>query len=389
MNIKFNKIINLFLFITFQIISITSFANVQSDALVMMISISSDGYYAISSHLDGELILWDIKAHTKKIIASHANIYSAYFIKHTHSFMWQDINNVVHVQNIDGKTLLQFQNHFPVYGQVMSSNLKNYFASDQQWNLYQGIGANQKKIKSAYDINGLLSSGKLLNLVISNNNHFLVTSGDAERAYDLVPLAKAINTKMAAAQKYNVGTIDASLLDGVVIWNINTGKPLFKLPGNEVKTYATISPDNNYVISGDENEFLFVWNAHTGKKYFSVSNTWLDIPQDINDPLLKNHINAIQTLKFIDNNNDYLRFNYRSFNYAVLYTVSNPHPIQYIYLGNNTWPSVNHFLRNESIDTAPAANILVMGRADNSGIIVYKYHPQQKSLEKIWEPHIP
>lgn len=356
----------------------------QSSSIVMMISVSSDGHYAISSHLDGRIILWNIKNHTKKIIATHANIYSAYFIKHTGCYIWQDQNNRVYVQNIKGKKLFAFQNHFPVYGQVMSSDFKNYFAADRFWNLYQGIGVKQRIIKYAYGIDGFLSSGKLLNLALSDNNHYLITSGDAERAYDDVPLSAGINSKSAALHNYNTGLLNASLLEGVVIWNADTGKPLFKLPGNEVKTYATISPDNNYVISGDENEFLLVWNAHNGKKYYTVSNNKLDVPQDINDPLLKNHINAILTLKFIDHNNDYLRFNYRLFNYVMFYQINNPTSVKYISLGKFTWTSVNNFLRNESIDTAPDAGILVMGQADGDGIIVYQYHFQTDSLQKIW-----
>lgn len=366
-------------------ISILYSAPSHKTSIAMIISISSDGQYAVSSHLNGEIMLWDLSRRTKELIATHANIYSAYFIKQSHWFMWQDQHNIVHVVDVSGKSILQFQNNFAVYGQVMTADLKQYFASDQDWNLYKGFGNHQKLIKSAYDVNGFLSSGKLLNLTLSNDNRLLLTSGDAEHSYDDVPLSIGLNAKDAARYGYDIGPINASLLEGTVLWNARSGKPIFKLPGNEVKTFATISPDNKYIISGDENEFLLVWNAHSGRKYYTVSNAMLDIPDDINDPLLKNHINAILSLKFIDNHNDYLRFTNRSFNYAVLYNVTNPNPIKFISLGNNTWPAVNDFSRDEAIDTAPDAHILVMGKADGSGIIVYRYDPHIQTLQKIWE----
>lgn len=357
----------------------------QRTSVAMIVSVSSDGKYVVSSHLNGEIILWNISNHTQKLIATHANIYSAYFIKNSDWFMWQDQHNKVHIQDINGNSILQFQNPFPVYGQVMSYDLKNYFASDESWNLYKGFGQNQKLIKSAYGINGFLSSGKLLNLSLSNDNKYLLTSGDAERAYDVVPLQIGIDANSAVYHGFDVGPINVSLLDGVVLWNAHSGKPIYKLYGNEVKTFATMSLDSKYIVSGDENEFLLIWYALTGKKYYTALNRAIKIPSDINDALLKNHVNSILSLKFIDNQLDYLRFNFRSFNYAVLYHINNPYPLKFISLGNNIWPAVNDLSRDEAIDTAPDANILVMGQADSSGIIGYRYFPSTKTLQKIWE----
>jgi hypothetical protein len=47
-----------------------------------LVSISSDGHYAVSSNLANQVILWDLQKHTHKIIANHTNSYSAYYIKH-------------------------------------------------------------------------------------------------------------------------------------------------------------------------------------------------------------------------------------------------------------------------------------------------------------------
>lgn len=349
----------------------------------MIVSVSTDGHYAVSSHLNGEIILWDITRKTHQLIANNANIYSAYFIKNSDEFMWQDQNNQVHIQNVQGSVVLNFQNPFPVYGQVMSPDHQHYFAANQRWDLYSGYGAQQKQIKSAYDVNGFLGSGKLFNLILSNNNQLLLTSGDSINCYDEVPLSVGINTKQAARLGYDVGFINASLLEGVVLWNVATGKPLYKLPGNEVKTIATFSPDDQYVVSGDENEFLMIWRPQNGKRFLNVSDTLLDLPTDIDESILRNHINSILALKFIDADH-YLRFTNRSFNYAILYSIHNSNPLKFVALGNYPVPAVNDFSRDEAIDTAPAAHILVMGLATGSGIIVYRYDPGACNLTKIW-----
>ncbi len=105
-------------------------ASSQRTSIAMIVSVSSDGKYVVSSHLNGEIILWNLSHHTHQLIATQANIYSAYFIKHSYWFMWQDQHNKVHVQDINGISIIQFQNKFPVYGQVMSNDLKRYFVSD-------------------------------------------------------------------------------------------------------------------------------------------------------------------------------------------------------------------------------------------------------------------
>ena len=80
-----------------------------SSGIPMVVSVSSDGRYAISSHQDNRLILWDIKNHSKKVFAENANIYSAYFVKGKHVFLWQDLDDVVYVQHLDGKIIKKLQ----------------------------------------------------------------------------------------------------------------------------------------------------------------------------------------------------------------------------------------------------------------------------------------
>ena len=149
----------------------------------------------------------------------------------------------------------------------MTADLKYYFVSDEKWNVYKISNTTKEKIKQGFD--GFFGAGKLLNLRLSNQNHYLLTSGYAGNAGDDMPLSKGytardVNPKIPASGNF-------SILNGVVLWDIGTGKPIYKLRGNDAKTYATISPDGRYVISGDENASIYVWNTNTGKRILSVA----------------------------------------------------------------------------------------------------------------------
>lgn len=370
-----------------------------------VVSVSSDGDYIVSSG-GKKIILWDIKNKTKKTISNNANIYSAYFIKNSHLFMWQDLNDIVHVQSIDGKEILNFHN-FPTYGHVITSDLKYYFASDEDWNLYSGYEKNQKIIKKAYDGYGFIGAGKLLNLALSNNEKLLLTSGISGDTYDNIPITLADNTRTASKNGYDIGIVNFSLFDGLVLWNVTNGQPLYKLPGNDVMTIATISPDDKYVVSGDNSTRIFVWDTISGKKELALfanlygttickdilksnGQCYTDMSGYPSIPWLMFDSNgerggAVFSLKFIDNNNHYLRFT-TNIPYATLYNIHNPKPLKYFSLGRYPFPAIVDYSRDEAIDTAPAANILVMAQQDGPGIIVYKFDPKTLTLKKIWAP---
>ena len=68
---------------------------------VYVLSLSTDGNYAISTNTGRTAILWDLKNHKKKTLDRTANIYSAYFIKNSDNFMWQhDTDNEVIIENV-------------------------------------------------------------------------------------------------------------------------------------------------------------------------------------------------------------------------------------------------------------------------------------------------
>ncbi len=377
------------------------------DNITMVVSVSSDGQYAVTSNLNKQLVLWDIKNKTYKIIDTNTNIYSAYFIKNTHDFMWQDLKDFVHVQNVNGDELASFHS-FPSYGEAMISDLKYYIASDKDWNLYIKDSKKLKLIKPAFQGVGFFGEGKLLNLTLSNNNKYLLTSGSGGDSGKL-PISAGASANQAKAKGYQASIRNFSLFEGVVTWDVATGMPLRKFPGNVFKTFATLSPDGKYIVSGDEDGFAFVWNTNTGKLKFDLDSMKFGRPVDPKKPMGKwvktglvpvpkdfvDYMNMykenVLSLKFIDNTH-YLRFT-TGVPYIIVYSVNNPQPLKYIKIAEpiqtidfnkERYPAVSEYVRDQAIDTAPKAHILVMGQQKGNGIIVFKYDPKTMTLKKVW-----
>jgi hypothetical protein len=72
--------------------------------------------------------------------------------------------------------------------------------------------------------------------------------------------------------------------------------------------------------------------------------------------------------------------------YAVLFNGDSPWPRRYLDLLESPFPSTFRYDRNASIDSAPAAHILVTGQRDSGGINVYRYDPDKQTLKRIWAP---
>jgi len=484
--------------------------NEKSTALspaTAILSLSSDGRYAITSHYDKHIILWDLENKTHKLISDNGNIFSAYYIKNSPYFMWQALSkerltyyvvmskptsaqlsgvksgkkilvanenktfymyypdpksttgyqkkhmiksqllseqakdfmyqydydaiwdsperekliksivyqqgleqtaiqlgyysgSTVHVQNVEGESVLNFEN-FSVYGQVMTSDLKQYFASDPDWSIYKGIGNNQEIIKRSYGTYTYWGLGKLLNLSLTSNNKYLLSSGFG-MGKDDPPLTDGRHVKATGIHSVR----DYSLLVSVVLWKAQTGQPLHKFSGNAAQTYATISPDGRYVVSGDVNIRAFLWNAKTAKKKFRLwsitagqpiawdkykavtkwnSKGLLKTPKDFVGFSYKGQEGneQIVSMKFVDNTH-YLRFTY-AVPYAILYSVHDPKPLKYFPLGLHPLPAVNGYEQDEAMDTAPQAGVLAIAQAGNcGGIIEYKYDAKKQTLKKVW-----
>ena len=365
---------------------------------VMVVGVSSDGRYAVSTHQSKHLVLWDLETQQREILSTHANIYSAYFIHDRDAFLWQDLNDTVRVQTVNGEILRQFE-HFPTYGHVMDSSLQHYIASDENWNVYHGHGQEIKAIKQDGTSPSFLGSGKLLHLSLSEERGLFVSSGSAggER-FDPKAQPPVLEDQLF------------SYYGGVVLWSLDTLKPITPLPGNNFKVDAVISPDGQWVISGDENTIGLFWNtdrpeerhrmaSYTGGIYLEDSPYDLDDPRKFDDsglipvpmseePNRWGHYESLVTpttvaLAFINDSEEFLRFGiYR--HWIALYEAGNPWPQKYFDLGTEPWPSTSSYPRSLSIATAPKANVLVTGQRDDGGITVYRYDPEQRTLTKEW-----
>jgi hypothetical protein len=337
---------------------------------VMITSLSSDAHYAITTDDKDYAILWDLQKHTKKILSRDADAYSAYWIKNTPYYLWQNWKTKqVFIQNADnGKTLKILHLKFIVFGEAMSSDLKYYAASDKHWNILTNTNDDLKFLARGYN-NSPGFYNKLINFTFLDNDK-LLTSGFGD--YDATDLKNSV---------------------GIDLWNLQTRKSIRRFLGNQVQTFATISPDGNYVAAGDQNSIQLAWNLKTGEKVTDIftrepllkitksgsaitDHDIISTPKDL-------YSDTILSIKYIDNDH-YLVFNNPS-HYAILYQTLNPKPLKYLDLGDNPVPATYDLERDQSMDTSPSAHILVMAKNEQPGIMVYHYNPKTQTLTKIWD----
>ncbi|PFG10060.1 hypothetical protein ATI45_2471 [Marinobacter sp. LV10MA510-1] len=354
---------------------------------VMSMGVSESGRYVVSAHRDNKLILWDLQEKQWDTLSGDANLYSAYFIPGQNAFLWQDTDNIVTAQTVDGKVLKRFQ-HFPTYGHVIGGDLETYLSADEHWNVFSGYGDTKRTVLSDGISPSFLGSGKLFNLAIDRNNTFFVTAGvDNDRS------AIADHSPLNSSQRF-------SKYGGVTLWNAVTKQPAAKLRGNSSKTHATISPDGQWVISGDENGIGLFWNTDRPEIRHRLagyhSGIYLDdAPCATGDPRNWDESELIDAPAglnnftiagaFIHNSEYYLRFGNNS-HVAALYEAGSPWPVKYFDLGESpklvTYGS--QYDRNTAIATSPEAGILAMGHQSTGGISVYQFDPDKLTLERIW-----
>ncbi|SHF86882.1 hypothetical protein SAMN02745148_03724 [Modicisalibacter ilicicola DSM 19980] len=363
----------------------------------MVLGVSSDGRHAISTHKSKHLILWDLEQRSRKILSTSANIYSAYFIHDRDAFLWQDLDNQVRVQTVNGAVLQKFR-HFPTYGHVVDTSLEHYIASDEEWNLFHGYGKAMQPIKQDGTSPNFLGVGKLFILSLSEKKGLLVSAGSSnDEDFDPKKTPPILDNQLFS----NYG--------GVILWDIKTLKPVAQLPGNNVKVDAALSPDGQWIVTGDENGIGLFWDtANTSRKNRMASYTggiFLEnSPYELLDPRKYDksglipvpmadkpdrwgdrHLTTTTTvaLAFINDSQEFLRFGYRS-HWVALFEAGNPWPQKYFDLGDDPYPSTASYLRSLSIATAPKAQVLVTGHRYDGGITVYRYDPQARTLKKEW-----
>ena len=79
------------------------------------------------------------------------------------------------VQTVDGHGVYSFRLDYPTYGELLTTDLTHFFAADVNWNIYAGFADNQHLLKKGYA--GYKLNHKLLNLMLSNSDEYLLTSG--------------------------------------------------------------------------------------------------------------------------------------------------------------------------------------------------------------------
>ena len=379
------------------IVALFIYLHQQTDP-VISISVSTDGRYAISGHAArktnsvsprGQMVLWDIEKKQKTILSDNANSFSALFIPDSHEFMWQDQNDIVHMQNVEGQEIKSFK-HPHVQNHRITADKAFYLSVDFWGRIYKGYG---DEIQPVYTDGGPTINPYSLSIV---DNYFLSVTDTCHGLDD--PVAETNLT----ANPVNPSSSKKSSYDGVTLWDKNTLKPIAKLIGNCGSTNGLISPDGKWVITGGENGTYYTWEINNlnnrlrlayqdlyikeGKLKEYDETKVLYIPKEVEERGISFGTVAYAFLtesEFIGLGRSANK-NGKGNEFAALFTVGNPWVIGYVEIGNNPSISTNYFQRNLSVSSSPTAHILVTGQATGGGINVYKYHPDKMELEKIW-----
>jgi WD40 repeat protein len=381
------------------------------------VSISSDGRYVVSSHGGHYLVLWDIKNKTKKIINQTTRFYTPRFIKHSHQYVYQNMDNVLHYHDLDTNKAKTINLNFSVFG--MLDTAQGLVVSDELWRLY--LIKNNQAIMIKDGVDGFKSEGKLLSMSSDDSGRYLFTAGSASFKGEKLPISKGVMAR--EVMPWATGKRDFSLLDGVVLWDMEKSKPIKKLYGHASKTVGAISPNGQFAISGDEATRVFLWDIKKDKKVHKLASIWSGIRIGTNKEtggiiwddtgLIKppkdfqrcyggtnscSQHSSVNGLKFIAKD-QYLRFT-TGIHYAILYDLMDPKPKKYLLLHTDPETFVYSYLFEPTVDTAPEAGILVMSQTGNIspnydksvnyfGINVFKYDRQKQTLDLIWSPKGP
>lgn len=360
---------------------------------VMSASVSSDGSYAITAHQDQKLVLWNLKKEGRTVVSRDANIYSAYFIRSRPIFLWQDLDNNVRAQSVEGEVQVSFDLKEPTYGHLMTQDLDDYYYSNIGYGIFRRSHDGAIQTLKATDGKAFLGYQKVLNLSMDNTEKLLVSAGSGEPKGFEPPYYRTLPEVLQKGADYQD-------LYSVALWDLEVGHPIAKLDGNSSKTHATISPSGQWVISADENGKSFEWNTSKLSERARIARYTSGVyipgsPDDPDDygsfddsqliegpPGLNNFTIAVA---FIHNSEYYLRFGNNS-HYAALFRTGSPWPVKYFDLGES--PQLvtfgSQYSRNTAIATAPEAGVLVMGHRSGGGISVYRFDAEALTLERVW-----
>ena len=347
---------------------------------VASLGVSSDGQYIITAHGRDELVLWDVAKKEKKLLAKNANPYSAYFIPDSHEFMWQDTNNIVHIQNVSGQEVKQFP-HFETEGHIITADKRFYLSADTWGKLYKGYGDNLVPVYTDEPI----APSQPYTLSI-HGNYILSTYNTITGRND--PPAETNLT----ANPVNPDIHKKSSYAGVTLWDKTTLKPIARLWGDSGRTTGKISPDGKWIVTGSDNSSKQMWevnNLNNRLKIIGLDGTYnektgyldnskvLPIPDKFKNKQAAGLFNILAVAFLTEK--DFILFSRDAPDEIFpIYATGNPWIQGYVDLGERK--SISH--SNLSIGSSPKAHILAISQG--SGIAVYRYHPETKELEKIW-----
>jgi WD40 repeat protein len=339
---------------------------------VDVVSVSSDGQYAITTDEHERAILWDLTKHNSRVLDKKAHIFSAYFIPDTNDYLWQDQKKNIHIRNLVNQNKEDFKIPFFTLSQVMTKDQKYYMIGDIAEGLHLRHNGNWQTLYEA-------EKGD---------------NGEGLSESNVLFADKPFNLTLSLDQK----TFLSSYF-GAILRSMETGKLLHDYEGLAGKSFATLSPDGQYVVAGDEGGGGYVWETITSKKLFELYHIglgkYVKTGKGLDDYYFDSSVlpvmapnnfdsnGAILALKFIDKSH-YLRFSLHG-SFAILYEVTNPAPIKYFDLGQHPFPATNYYAKNQAIDTSWQSHILVMGKEDEEGILVYQYDPEKQTLTKVWD----
>ncbi|OOF66482.1 WD40 repeat domain-containing protein [Rodentibacter sp. Ppn85] len=360
---------------------------------VMTLSISSDGKYVISAHRgktektlhDTKLVLWDIEKREKKVIAENVNSNTAYFIPDSYDFMWQGRDNIVHIQNVEGKELKSFK-HFEIARHIMSADRTFYASANQTGKIFKGYGENMVPIYTDTPL------WRHYNFDLSDKYFLTASSGRGTRedgaVVGLNPIADPVQPSVYKKSSY----------DGVVLWDRNTLKPVAELFGFGGRSDALFSPDGKWIVGGGENLRHYMWETANLTNRLNMANPEYGIKKEeggfddshlLRVPGVELGLNNPVTYAFVTDT-EFIEFRLapsrdgRGEKYSPLYTVGDPWIKAFVEIGDDPAISTRFYELSNSVASAPKAHILVTGQAYHGGINVYRYHPDKMKLEKIW-----
>ena len=219
--------------------------------LVASVDYSSDDLKIVTSSWDKTIKIWDAKnGKLLKTLIGHSELVEKVF------FFKNDNSKVVSVCNSRGA------NEVFVWdlntGQIIFNFVGEIAVLNKSENLIF--------VGNIYDNNVIsysLSSGQKMNEYLGLLNLDIQFKGTKSSIYCLS--VNQSDTRLLAAGG-----------DGApIVWDIKTGKQLFKLEGHNCRIFsAEFSPNEKYILTaGDDDGTIKLWNAKNGKKLFQFKDT--------------------------------------------------------------------------------------------------------------------